>query len=105
MSFLPEGVETTCLQLAPFLQAATLQYDKSIRLRRDVGNCPSSTTDVTHVPSSQRQLSSMIGNVALGRCHFYGAPPCPEGQTFKLRATTAIAPDGNGAFKLASLTS
>lgn len=102
MSFLPEGVETTCLQLAPFLQAGTLQYDKNIRLQRDVGNCPSSTTDV---PGSERQLSSVRGNVALGPCHLYGAPPCPEGHTFQLRATTAVAPSGNGAFKPASVTS
>lgn len=102
MSFLPEGVETTCLQLAPFLQAGALQSDKGIRLQRDVGNCPSSITDVTHVPSSQRQLSSMIGNVALRRCHVYGAPPCPEEQTFQL---PAIAPKRNEAFRPTSVTS
>lgn len=96
MNFLPKGVETTCLQLVPFLLAGTLQYDKGIRLHRDVGNCPSSTTDVTHVPSSQRQLSSMIGNVAIRLCHFYGAPPCPEGQTFWLRAITALPQMGTG---------
>lgn len=88
--FLPEGAETTCLQLVPFLLAGTLQYDKGLRLPRDVGNCPSSTTDVIHVPSSQRQLSSMIGNVTMRLCHFYGAPLCPEGQTFWLRRITAL---------------
>lgn len=88
--FLPEGVETPCLQLVPFLLAGTLRYDKGIRLQRDVGNCPRSTTDVIHVPSSQRQLSSMIGSVTMRLCHFHGAPLCPEGQTFWLRHITVL---------------
>lgn len=104
MSLLPEGVETMCLQLVPFLLAGTLQYDKGIRLQRDVGSCPCSTTDVTHVPSSQRQLSSMIGNVALRLCHFHGAPLCPAGQTCQLRATTAVTPYESWAFTPTHLT-
>lgn len=84
MRLLPEGLNTTCLQLVAFLLSGALQYDKGISLQRDVGNCPSSTTDVTHVPSSQRQLSSMIANVAMGRCHFYGFPHALKGELSEL---------------------
>lgn len=84
MRFLPEELDTTCLQLVAFLLAGALQYDKGISLQRDVGNCPSSTTDVTHVPGSQRQLSSMIANMAMCLCHFYGLPHVLKGKLSEL---------------------
>lgn len=78
MGFLPEGVETLGLQLMLFLLAGTLQCDKGIRLPRDVGNCPSCTTDVTHVLSSQRELSSMLEKVKCVCVIFMGLPMLSE---------------------------
>lgn len=61
MSCLSEDKETGGLQLVLLPPPGTLHYDKGIELlHRDVGNCPSNTTDVTCVPSFQRQLSSVI---------------------------------------------
>ena len=102
MCFLHRGNGSHVPSLVPLLLAGALQYDKGIRLQRDVGNCPSSTTDVTHVPSSQRQLSSMIRSMAMRPCHLYGAPLCPEAQTSWLQVITALPQMGTGLSELPS---
>lgn len=73
-SFLPQGLQTAGLQLVPFLLAGAFRYDKGTRLQRGTGNCPSHTTDVTRVPSSQRQLSSTIAGMMMRLCHFMELP-------------------------------
>lgn len=85
--------------ISTFLQTGDVQYDESIRLQRDTGTCPSHTTDVTHIQSSQRQLNSVIASMAVCLCHFYGAPPAPSalrGKLLDLELLTAI--DSNGQF-------